>query len=102
MYKGTTPTIKLTFGEDVDFSDAESVVVTFATDYHKTITEKTGNELEITDNVISVSFTQAETLAICTGVMLVQVNVLYSDGTRVASEIRPINWNNNLKNEVMS
>ena len=102
MFKGTTPTLSLTFPEGTDFSEAEHIVVTFATDYHKVITEKADEELEITDNVISVSFTQAETLAICTGVMLVQVNVLYSDGTRVASEIRSINWNNNLKNEVMS
>ena len=101
MYKGTTPTIKLTFNEDVDFSDAESVVVTFATDYHKRIMEKTGDELKILDNVISIRLTQKETLAICTGKILVQVNVLYSNGIRAASDIQSIDWFNNLKGELM-
>lgn len=102
MYKGTTPTIKLTFNEDVDFSDAESVVVTFATDYHKTITEKTDDELEISENVISIRLTQKETLAIRGQKILIQVNALFSDGTRVASDIKSINWSENLKGEIMS
>ena len=101
MYKGTTPTIKLTFNEDVDFSDAESVVVTFATDYHKTITEKTGEEIIISGNIITVKLTQKETLAIRTEKMLIQVNVLYSDGTRIASDIASVDWEQNLKGEIM-
>ena len=102
MYKGTTPIIKLTFNEDVDFSDAESVVVTFATDYHKTITEKTDDELDIIDNMISIHLTQKETLAIRGQKILVQVNVLYSDGNRVASDIKTIHWSENLKGELMA
>lgn len=101
MFKGTTPTIVLTFDESVDFSEAESVVVTLATDYHKVLTEKSGSELTINTNVISFKFTQAETLAMETDNMLIQVNVLYSDGTRIASNIATVEWDNNLKGEIM-
>lgn len=100
MFQGTTPTIILTFGEDVDFSEAESVVVTFATDFHKVITEFKDEELTIDGNVISRKLTQAETLAM-PGTVLVQVNVLYPDGTRAASNIASFSLDNNLKDEVM-
>lgn len=100
MFQGTTPTIILTFGEDVDFSEAESVVVTFATGYHKVITEFKDNELTIDGNVISRKLTQAETLAM-PNTVLVQVNVLYPDGTRAASNITSFSLDDNLKDEVM-
>ena len=102
MFKGTTPTLTLTFDESIDFSDAKSVAVTFATDYNKKITEKTGDELTIEDNVISINFTQEETLAFMPGPTLVQVNVLFEDGSRLASNVGAIEWVRNLKNEVMS
>lgn len=101
MFTGTTPTFILTFGEDVDFTDAKSVVVTFATDYRKVITEKSGDELEIDGNVIRFSFTQEETLAMRPGAKLIQVNVLFSDNSRVASEIVSVTWDRNLKGDVM-
>ena len=101
MYKGTTPTIILTFNSDVDFSEAKSVVVTFATDYHRVMTEKADEELEINANVIKVHLTQKETLAIKNDKLLVQVNVLYDDGNRLASDIKVIDWSPNLKGEIM-
>ena len=102
MYKGTTPTLTITFDESVDFSEAEHVVVTFATDYHKVIAEKSDSELTIADNKIIINFTQEETLSMKPGAMLVQVNILYSDGLRVCSDIGTIHWIDNLKNEVMT
>ena len=101
MFTGTTPTFILTFGEDVDFTDAKSVVVTFATDYYKVITEKSGDELEIDGNVIRFSFTQEETLAMRPGTKLIQVNALFYDGSRVASEIVSVVLDRNLKGVVM-
>lgn len=101
MFKATTPTLILAFDEGVDFTDAKSVVVTFATDYHKVITEKADEELEINDNVIRVPLTQKETLAMPTGSILIQVNVLYRDETRVASDIVHLEWSPNLKGEIM-
>ena len=101
MYKGTTPTLTLTFDESIDFSEAAHIVVTFATDYHKVIMEKNETEITVNAHSLKIDFTQKETLAICTGKMLIQVNVLYEDGNRVSSEIKEIDWENNLKNEVM-
>lgn len=101
MYKGTTPTLTLTFDESINLSEAEHIVVTFATDYHKVITEKADSELTVEDNKIEITFTQAETLAMEPGPMLVQVNLLYSDGNRSASNIGQVEWLYNLKNEVM-
>lgn len=102
MFKGTTPTLVLTFDENVDFSEAEHVVVTFATDYNKKITEKDETEMTIEGNTIRILLTQAETLSIRAETVLLQANVLYSDGSRIASNIVSINWTNNLKNEVMT
>lgn len=101
MFQGTTPTLTLTFDNVIDFSDAKSIVVTFATDYGKRITEKTDDEIIINNNVISISFSQEETLAFLPGPTLVQVNALYNDGSRLASNIGVIEWAKNLKNEVM-
>ena len=100
MFQGTTPTIILTFNSDVDFSEATSVVVTFATDYHKVITEFKDEDLTIEGNVVSRKLTQAETLAMPSTV-LVQLNALYPDGSRVASNIASFNLDDNLKDEVM-
>lgn len=101
MFTGTTPTFILTFGEGVDFSDAKSVVVTFATDYCKELAEKTDEDLEINENIIRFSLTQEESLAMSPGRMLLQVNVLYNNGSRVASEIVSIEWDKNLKGDLM-
>ena len=101
MFKGTTPTLTLTFDESVDLTEAKSVVVTFATDFHKVIAEKADGELTITANTIEVSFTQEETLSMRPGRMLVQVNILYDDSSRVCSNIGEVSWVENLKDEVM-
>ena len=101
MFTGTTPTFILTFGEDVDFSDAKSVVVTLATDYHKEIAEKTDEDLNVDGNTIRFSLTQEETLAMSPGRMFLQVNVLYMDDSRVASDIVSVVWDKNLKGDLM-
>lgn len=101
MFKGTTPILTLIFNDNVDLTEAKSVVVTFATDYHKIIAEKANEELDITSNTIQIAFTQEETLSLKPGRMLVQVNILFSDGNRVCSDIGEVSWVENLKNEVM-
>ena len=103
MFKGTTPSLVLTFDEnlDFDFSDARSVTVTFSTDYRKVILEKTDEELTIDENTITIEFAQEETLSFSAGKMLVQVNAIFDDGTRICSDIQKITWEDNLKNEVM-
>ena len=101
IFKGTTPTLSLIFDEGTDLSKANHIVVTFATDYSKAILEKVDDELTVSGNTVEIAFTQAETLWFKPGKMLVQVNLLYSDGSRVASNIGTIHWVENLKDEVM-
>lgn len=104
MFKGTTPSLTLTFDNTfgLDFLDATSVVVTFATDYQKVLFEKSDDELILNGRTITINFTQEETLSFAPGKMLVQMNALLSDGSRICSDIGTICWNTNLKNEVMS
>ena len=104
MFKGTTPSLILTFDETsgLDLLEATSVVVTFATDYQKVLFEKSDDELTINSNTITINFTQEETLSFTPGKMLVQMNALFEDGSRVCSDIGTIRWSTNLKNEVMS
>ena len=109
MFQATTPTLTIRFDESVDLSIARIIAVTFATSCHKIVAEyekdivihDENNKLIIDGNEIRITFTQEDTLYFKPGKMLVQVNVLYFDGTRVASDIGTINWVKNLKNEVM-
>lgn len=104
MFKGTTPTYTLTLPEEVDLTDATSVIVTFANRRGAILAEKTGADLDIDRNVIEVYLTQEETLAFPEGTVSIQVNWLYnSDGVtkRAASNIAKVYYQNNLINEVI-
>ena len=101
MRKGETPTLTMTFDKEIDFGTVASIVATFATDYHKVIFEKTMDEMAIEGSTIHLSFTQEETLSF-PSVMLVQVNFLCYDGTRFATDIQKLRFDENLKDEVMA
>ena len=101
IYKGTTPSLTLTFDTDLDLTEADSVAVTFATDYRKPLFEKTGTDLIVDEHAITMYFTQQQTLAIQSHTMLIQMNALF--GTeRICSDIAKLCWAENLKNEVMT
>lgn len=103
MYKGTTPTLSLTFSEDIDFTQATSIVVTFSDSRQNKLMEKTDADLDVSAHQIDITLTQEETLSMPKEV-LIQVNFLYVDGTtirRAASTIAGLRFNNNLKAEVM-
>ena len=105
MYQGTTPTFTLTLPEDVDLTNATNIRVTFAKRGGKIITEKSGQDLGVDVNVISVFLTQEETLAFPDGTVYIQVNWLYEDGgytKRAASDIAQTVFRKNLVNEVMA
>lgn len=103
MYKGITPTFTLTLPEDVDLSFASNVYVTLGRKGNA-ILQKTGQELGIDSNVISVFLTQAETLALPTGQVQIQVNWTYQEAgvaKRACSEIAVTYWKGNLEPEVL-
>lgn len=102
MFRGTTPTLILSFEDATVFSGAEKIVVTFATDYKKVLFEKTENDFTINENTIEIDLTQEETLYFNEGNIQVQVNILYQNGKRATSTIGKMNWQTGLKNEVMT
>ena len=103
--RGTTPTYELTFPEDIDFTQADEIIVTFSEPDYDVILELTGTDIEITeDNVLSVYLTQEQTLLFTTNTVLLQVNWTYQEGgntRRCASDIAKIKPVRNLKNEVI-
>ena len=96
IIKGTTPTIIFTF-TDFDPTEAEKVIVTFSTGL-----EITEADMDFTTTSISVWLSQEQTLQMMYGVVTVQVNFLFSDGQRVATQAERIEWDTNLHNEVMA
>ena len=100
IYKGTTPSLTLNFNTDLNLTEADSIVVTFATSYNRKLFEKTKNDLLVDEHSLTMTFTQKQTLALKSGVMLIQMNALFGP-SRVCSDIAKLNWTDNLKNEVM-
>lgn len=104
MVRGTTPTYIFTFPEDIDLSVAEAVYVTFANKQYQTLLEKTGDELEISGNTVSVFLDQEETLTLQRNEVYIQINWTYNDDgviKRACSEILRDEVGRNLINEVI-
>lgn len=104
LFTGTTPTYVLTFGDDVDLTQADAIAVTITDFQRKPLVELTTDDLIITETTIQFTLSQEQTLALPNGNCLLQVNAIYDDGTSVAracSEIGVLEFKKNLKNEVM-
>lgn len=94
--KGTTPTVILKFYNqpDLDLTQAKNVYVTFKSNI-ATIT-KSGDDLDITPNSISVYLKQADTLAFQLNEVEVQANWTYDGGFRACSTIENLHVDRNL------
>lgn len=104
MFTGTTPTYVLTFGDDVDFTQADNIAVTICDPRRNVIVELETEDLIITETTIQFTLTQEQTLALPNGTCLMQVNFTYDDGTHMAracSNIVQLDLKSNLKLEVM-
>ena len=84
MYRGTTPTLKFTLPFDTSTLDA--VWVTIAQS-GKVIINKTKSDCDLKGKDISVTLTQAETLALKEDKTEIQMRVLTTDGIALASAI---------------
>ena len=84
MYRGTTPTLKFTLPFDTSTLDA--VWVTIAQG-GKVIINKTKVDCDLKGKDISVTLTQAETLALTADKTEIQMRVLTTDGIALASAI---------------
>ena len=84
--RGTTPTLVLTFSDEtLDLTQASNVYVTI--EAAGQILTKPGSALAVEERQISVFLSQSETLAFSPGRVKIQVNWIYADGKRGASEI---------------
>lgn len=95
IYRGTTPTVFLIFPqEDVDFTLVHNVYVTFSSNL-KSVT-KSGEDLDVAANTISVWLTQRDTLGFQLDEVEVQANWTYDSGRRGCSTIEKIEIDRNL------
>lgn len=104
MYKGTTPTFTFTLPETVDLEQATNVYVTFARGDGTDFLRKTGQDLAIEANTVSVYLSQQETLAF-PKTARIQINWTYAEGgltKRACSEIKTIQLKDNLEREVLA
>lgn len=104
MYKGITPTFTLTLPEDINLEYASNVYVTFTRDGAPKLT-KTGESLDIQQNVVEVFLTQEETLAFEGGAVLLQVNWTYQEdglSKRACTEVVPLHLEENLEARVLA
>ena len=96
--RGTTPTFTLTFPEEVDLTEAAHVYVSFR---GGATIEKSDAELTVSAHTVDVVLSQAETLSLAKGIVQIQVNWTYADGSRAASEIASYDFGANLLNRVV-
>lgn len=98
--QGTTPTFTLVLeSETIDLTACENVYATFK--QGGTIITKTGDEIDVSAQSVGVYLSQADTLSFSNGVVFVQLNWTYADGSRGASKKASVDWDSNLLKEVL-
>lgn len=99
MVQATTPTFVLTLPDTVDLT--EPIHFYFTLRQGNVRIEKTDSDLVIDGQTISVYLSQAETLTLTPGIVKLQLNWTYTNGSRAASEIVSVNVTENLLKEVV-
>lgn len=99
MYRGTTPTLRFTLPFDTSTLDVVGVTIAQG---GKVIINKEKSDCDLKGKDISVTLTQAETLALTAGNKTeIQLRVLTTDGLALASEIFRENTDYILKDGVI-
>lgn len=96
--RGSTPTH--TFNVNVDLREA-TVYVTYS-QRGQVIVEKTGDDLTITEESVTLSLTQAETLQFNNGRVEIQIRYVTADGFADASNIIIVDTERILKEGVIT
>lgn len=100
MVQGTTPTFTLILPNTVDLTEAEAFL--FTVSQGSAIVEKDENDMEITAHGVEVYLTQAETLKFqIYSDAKIQLNWVYSDGSRACTKVKTITVEENLHKAVM-
>ena len=99
MVQATTPTFVLTLPNTVDLSLAQNIYFTLR--QGATVIEKTGADLTIDGQTVSVYLSQTETLNLYEGQALLQLNWTYADGQRACTNIASVSVVENLLKKVV-
>ena len=99
MTQATTPTFILTIPDSVDLTVIKNIYFTLKQGIY-TI-QKSGQDLQIEGNTISVYLNQDDTVKLKTGDAKLQLNWTYEDGSRACSNIVQVPINENLIKEVL-
>lgn len=99
MVQATTPTFVLTLPNTVDLTQIENMY--FSLQQNGTVIKKTGEDLVIDGQTISVYLSQEETLPILSGKASIQLNWTYANGARACSNIVSVPVSGNLLKEVV-
>lgn len=99
MVQATTPTFVLTLPQTVDLSQAANVY--FTVTQGANILTKTGADLTIDENVVSVFLSQEETLAFSVGSIELQLNWTYQNGERACTNVKTVSVDKNLLKKVV-
>ena len=99
MVQATTPTFILTLPDTVDLSQAANVY--FSMRQKNALIEKTGDDLTVDGQTVSVYLSQAETLQLVSGAAQIQLNWTYANGSRACSNIVSVQVTENLLKEVV-
>lgn len=83
MRRGSTPTN--TFNVDIDLRDA-TVYVTYE-QKGQIVLEKTGDDLTVTEDSITLELSQEDTLKFVPGSVLIQIRYVFANGAADASNI---------------
>lgn len=99
MIQFTTPTFILTLPNTVDLSEAQNLY--FSLVQGKTEIIKTGSDLVIDGQTVSVYLSQEETARFSNLKASLQLNWVYPNGARACSTIVSVDVGNNLLKEVV-
>lgn len=100
MVQATTPTFVLTLPDTVDLT--EPIHFYFTLRQGPVRIEKADSDLVVDGQTISVYLSQAETLTLTPGIVKLQLNWTYTNGSRAASEIVSVSVTENLLKEVIA
>ncbi len=99
MFQATTPTFVLTLPDDVDLTQAETVMFSFRQGSFSI--DKSGEDLTVEANTVSVYLSQSETVGLRNGLAQIQLNWTYADGSRDCTNIANVSVNPNLYKAVI-
>ena len=86
MWRGTTPTHTFTLPEGIRAADFVSIYITYSQN-GSPVLEKTKADMSFEENVIRLTFSQADSLLFDAGPVKIQLRAKTASGQAVASDI---------------